>query len=148
MAIKRRAKPPKKSDKLRGVDESLFDEASTDDDAIDCSSIDLTDLLNTVIERGADEVLLRIATYDHDLEPVKFQAIVRFANRNRQWACVVGTDPATALVKALEQAVTLPNPEGSSNGKRTTPLHGTVKQSVSGRKGKPRRPLKKPVSKA
>jgi hypothetical protein len=113
MAIKKRPAKPKVSDKLRGVDLDLFNRAPAQQSIASPTvkvTIDLEKLFADAVANDADEIVVRIAQYTPELDPASYQAIVRFSDRTRAWACVAHKDPHIAFVDAMLQAGKMPRP--------------------------------------
>lgn len=73
-------------------------------------SVDLEQLFAKAIANDADEIVVRIAQYDQNLDPANYQAIVRFSDRTRAWASAVHEKPHIAFVDALMKAGEMPGP--------------------------------------
>lgn len=112
------------------------DKAEESDLTIDCNGAAFEEALKKAIyENDADEILVRICQYTPELDPGKFQAIVRFSDRNRPWAVCIHEDPFQAIAQAVMQAADMQgatlrqrtNKSGSNNQTRLP-----AKPAVSG----------------
>lgn len=150
MAIKKRSAPPPQTAATRWAEFDGYNKQVESTATIDCSALDLERLIRKAVNNDADEILVRIAQYNPNLEPANFQAIVRFSNRNRAWATVVHRDAFQALAQAIMQASKM-KPEITTKqdtNVRPDKSAGVLHDSASGRKQKPAAATgKKPVGK-
>jgi hypothetical protein len=70
------------------------------------NGIDSADVA-TLIASGMDEITVRVSQYDRAMVATQWQALVKFANRQKPWGVGVAATPEEALTTAVGHALAL-----------------------------------------